>query len=140
MDALEFLKIAKKLINGGEANWRTSISRSYYAVFNHLKKECITLGIAIPKSSKGHNDLSSNFYNSGVQDAVDIGARINDLYSQRLTADYELHCIVTKQTADLMLRKAEGIIAKYPAIDKTAFKAGIEKYKSAVTNARSASS
>lgn len=137
MDALEFLKVAKKLINGSEANYRTSIGRSYYAVFNHLKKECISLGVAIPKSSKGHNDLLSNFYNSGIQEAVDIGVGINDLYSQRLNADYELQSVITKQTADLMLRKAEDIIAKYPAIDKTVFKAGVEKYRSAVNNARS---
>lgn len=137
MDALEFLKIAKKLIKGGEAHWRTSISRSYYAVFNHLKKECISLGIAIPKSGKGHNELYLNFYNSGIQDAQDIGAKINDLRSQRVTADYELNSTVSKQTADFTLRKAEGVIAKYPAIDKTALKAGIEKYKAAVKNARS---
>lgn len=139
MDALEFLKVAKKLINGSEANWRTSIGRSYYAVFNHLKKECINLGVAIPKSSKGHNDLYINFYNSGIQEAVDIGAGINDLYSQRLTADYELNSTITKQTADLVLRKAENIISKYPTIDKAAFKAGVEKYKSAINNARSTS-
>ncbi len=111
MDALDFLKIAKKLINGSEAYWRTSIGRSYYAVFNHLKKECINLGIAIPKSSKGHNELTSSFYNSGVKEAVDIGSQINDLYSQRLSADYELDSPITKQTADFTLRKAESIIA-----------------------------
>ena len=41
MDALEFLKVAKELINGSEANWRMSIGRSYYAVFNHLKKSVL---------------------------------------------------------------------------------------------------
>ena len=97
------------------------------------------MGVAIPKSSKGHNVLYINFYNSGIQEAVDIGAGVNDLYSQRVIADYELNFTITKQTADLMLRKAENIISKYPTIDKAAFKAGVEKYKSAINNARSTS-
>ena len=45
---------------------------------------------------------------------------------RRVIADYELNFTITKQTADLMLRKAENIISKYPTIDKAAFKAGVE--------------
>ena len=141
MDAKDFLKIAKKLLRyNNEANWRTSIGRSYYAIFNYLKQECLSLSLSIPKGSAGHGQLKNYFQGCGIDEGVDIGSKIGDLYSQRIISDYELNDKVEQKTAVLMFEKAQDIVRRFPAIDKPTFKAGVEKYTSALSNVRSASS
>lgn len=138
MDAKDFLKIAKRLLRyNNEASRRTSIGRSYYGIFNYLKQECYLLGFSIQKGSAGHGQLKNYLHNCEVNEGVDIGSKIGDLYSQRLIADYELGEEVKEQTASLIFEKAEDIVRRFPSIDKAAFKAGVEKYIRVINNARS---
>jgi len=129
MDAKDFLKIAKKLLRyNSEANWRTSIGRSYYAIFNYLKQECQTLNLPILGSSKGHNQLKSYLLGCEIDEVIDIGSKIGDLYSQRIIADYRLEEVVEEKTAKLMFEKAQDITKRFPFIDKPSFKTGVDKY------------
>lgn len=136
MDAKDFLTIAKKLIKyNTEANWRTSIGRSYYAVFNYLKQECQALSLNIPKGAAGHGQLKNYFYNCAIDEGVDIGSKIGDLHSQRIIADYELGEKVEQKTAALMFEKAQDIAKRFPTIDKPTFKTGVEKWINTISNA-----
>ena len=135
MDAQDFLKIAKKLLRyNSEANWRTSIGRSYYGIFNYLKHECRLVDLSISKGSSGHAELQRYFHNCGINEGIDIGSKIGDLYSQRIIADYELDDKVEEKTAKLMFVKAQDIARRFPAIDKPSFKAGVDKYKAAISS------
>ena len=129
MDAKDFLKIAKKLLKyNSEANWRTSIGRSYYAIFNYLKQECQALNLHISSGPAGHGELKNYLYNCGIDEGIDIGSKIGDLLTQRIKADYELGEEVTQNTARLMFEKAQDIEKRFPPIDKPSFRAGVEKY------------
>jgi uncharacterized protein (UPF0332 family) len=135
MDAKDFLKIAKKLLKyNSEANWRTSIGRSYYAIFNYLKQECRALSLHISSGSAGHGELKNYLQNCGIDDVVDIGSKIGDLYSQRIIADYKLGEEIKQNTAKLMFEKAQDISKRFPSIDKPSFKAGVEKYIAVLKN------
>lgn len=137
MDPLDFLRIAKKLLNyDSEANWRTSISRSYYAIYNYLKQECAKLGVEISKGPSGHGDLIRCLRGSELPDAVDIGSKVNDLHSHRIKADYDMAEPITLNTAKLFYRKAEKIKDGFPAIDPAGLKAGIDKYKTTLNEGR----
>lgn len=130
MDAKDFLIVAKKVLGHKiEASFRTSISRSYYAAYNFFSKESGNLGVRIPKSPNGHMILVENFFNSGVDEAVEMGRKINDLRAQRKVADYDLDCLVNQNTAELVLQKAQDIIDKFGTVDKPALKSGIETYQ-----------
>lgn len=136
MEPLEFLGIAKKLLKyNTEANWRTSIGRSYYTTFNYLKQQLEPLGIDIPANATGHNDIVRKFHGSSVDVAVDIGSKTNDLYSQRLISDYRLNETVTHETAKLMFLKAKQVIDDFPLINKTDLKNGIEAYTKLIETA-----
>lgn len=134
MDAKEFLRIAKKLIRyNSEANWRTSIGRSYYAVFNYLKEECSLLNITISSTGEGHGELAENFNNSGIAEGVIIGSKLNDLRSQRNIADYELKQVMSQATAKLMYEKALEVTNSFPSIDKTAFQTAVFQFRGKTT-------
>jgi uncharacterized protein (UPF0332 family) len=137
MDARDFLVIAKKILGyNTEACFRTSVSRSYYSAYNYFSKECECLGIHIPRNPSGHEILISNFFNSGIEDAADIGRKINDLRSERINADYDLLGQVTKGTAELVFWKTNRIIDNFSKIDRNALKAGMLAYQEKVKNTR----
>jgi len=138
MDGQDFLRIAKKLLKyNTEANWRTSIGRSYYAIFNYLKQECQALHLRISEGPAGHGELKNYLHNCAIDEGIDIGSKIGDLYSQRIIADYKLNEKVEAKTAILMFEKAQDITKRFPLIDKTSFKTGVENYINILENSRS---
>lgn len=138
MDAKDFLKVAKQLLRyNNEAKWRTSIGRSYYGIFNYLKQECETLNIHIYDNSRGHDQLKTYLQNCEIDEGVEIGSKIGDLYTQRIIADYKLKEEVGESTAKTVFEKAQDITKRFPSIDKSSFKAGVEKYIATLKNATS---
>ena len=91
----DFIAIAGRLVAapnqlGGTsvnpAAFRTAISRAYYGAY-HLTLEFLkALGIEAGKEHNLHHDLC----NCGNRDAEQAGKLLDDLYSRRRRADYEL--------------------------------------------------
>lgn len=134
MEPLDFIKVAKQLLRyNNEAKWRTSIGRSYYAIFNYLKNEIYSLGITISKGPAGHGELVKNFHGCGIDEAIEIGSKVRDLYTQRIIADYEMDDTVTQNTASLIFKKAKEITEVFPKIDKPTLKTKIEAYIRTIT-------
>ena len=92
MDGTDFLNVAEELANAGaEAHWRSSISRSYYAAFHHLKDRLWEKkGFAISTSALGHAELRDWFMDQSASSLARIGDGLNTLRTKRNEADYRL--------------------------------------------------
>ena len=90
MDPLAFLhRTAKKLKNANhEADQRTAASRSYYAIYHHIKNAFEREGIHLKTS---HGLLYNYFFQPSLpHDIQAIGKHLQTLYEYRRRADYDL--------------------------------------------------
>lgn len=94
MNAIEFLNLAHRLAaSTGEAQARSSISRSYYAAF-HVAKELIeSCGVVLPDGPEAHARLRQCLGNCGDANAAAAASKLDSLRLIRNDADYELHSI-----------------------------------------------
>ena len=113
MNPRDFLKVATKLSKGGTtAEYRTAISRAYYAAYNVGVELLEGMGCAISKSAAGHEQLSSNFNNSEDLELSKISTQLNDLRSKRNIADYRLERteIENQKNSQAIVMQAEKMI------------------------------
>jgi len=91
MDPNAFLNLADRLSKEKvEESLRTSVSRSYYGLFNSLAKFIQDNGYELPKAAEAHKITSRYLHNCGVSDMESIAGRLNDLRSERNHADYDM--------------------------------------------------
>jgi uncharacterized protein (UPF0332 family) len=111
MKADDFLLLAKRLANGStEAEWRSAVSRAYYAVF-HIGREFMqSLGFRVPRDDRAHKYLSWRLSNSGNPASKEAGFDLDSLRAQRNEADYDLRRVVSKEVALSGIQFAEQII------------------------------
>ena len=90
MDETGFLELADELSTGSrQADWRTAISRAYYAAFHKARALMRQGGFRVPDAEKAHAYLWLRLSNSGHPDVSNAGARLNRLRSMRNWADYD---------------------------------------------------
>lgn len=114
MNPKEFQYFASGLVEHGvsASEFRTAISRSYYAVYNlgiNLLKE---MDFSIPKKSEAHEEMRRHFNNSGDVDLIEVAEKIKDLKTKRKHADYDLDRpdVEKKQNAKAMVYLAARLI------------------------------
>lgn len=115
MNPKEFQYLASGLVekNGAfPSEFRTAISRSYYAVYNlgiNLLKE---MGFSIPKKSEAHEEMRRHFNNSGDIELIEAAEKIKDLKTKRKHADYDLDRpdVEKKQNAKAIVHSAARLI------------------------------
>jgi len=109
MEAIRFLNTADKLKDSShEADARTSISRSYYAIFHLVKEKLEQEAIEINRN-KPHL-LYNIFYNCNNVDVRAMGSQISTLHNARIKADYKLSEKVKKTHARINYRIARKIV------------------------------
>ena len=93
MEGKEFLTVADRLYKSDhEADRRTSVSRAYYAVFNHVKPVLETIGVTLSADASAHQIIYRYLYNSGLDEAEDVADHLNSLRTKRNDADYDMKC------------------------------------------------
>lgn len=114
MNPDEFKYLASRLAEHGAfpAEFRTAISRAYYAVFHvglNLLKE---MDFNIARNSSSHEEVTRHFNNSGDNDLIKAGSKINDLRTRRLHADYELNRkdVEKKQNSKMLVQMSIRLI------------------------------
>jgi uncharacterized protein (UPF0332 family) len=86
-----FLVLAEKLLLGvTEEEWRSGISRAYYAAFHSARDFMQGLGFQVPQAEQAHGYLWMRLSNSGHAPLDNVGSDLNLLRSERNFADYEL--------------------------------------------------
>ncbi len=93
MRAKEFAGVASRLSQipvAGPADFRTSISRAYYAAY-HVAVEALTQIGAVPHAGPGgHSEVANLLIASGDDVVRDAGRAISDLHTRRIHADYRM--------------------------------------------------
>jgi uncharacterized protein (UPF0332 family) len=112
----DFLAVATQLAAGNtEAEWRSAISRAYYAAFHAARELLEGLRFAVPRADRAHIYLSRRLANCGHAKTQEAGADLNALRGDTNQADYDLHRPMTGQLAALHVRLAEKIIQSLDA-------------------------
>ncbi|MGH7225810.1 MAG: HEPN domain-containing protein, partial [Gemmataceae bacterium] len=89
MDETGFLELADELSMGSrEADWRTAISRAYYAAFHKARALLLRGGFRVPHAGRAHAYLWLRLNNSGRTDVNRAGDQLNVLRRLRNRADY----------------------------------------------------
>jgi hypothetical protein len=90
MDFRDYLSVATRLLaEATEADWRSAISRAYYAAF-HVGCDLLrSLGFTVPRADRAHAHVWLRLSNSGHPDVIKAGADLNDLRGARNRADYD---------------------------------------------------
>lgn len=138
MEGKEFLELAKKLQSSDdEAARRTSVSRSYYAIFNHVKDFLNTNGIKLPQAAQAHEKAHQYLSNSGIDEAVDLADDLDNLRKNRNDADYELRTpkfLYDKMNCGLISAKAVLFFDRFVKINSSSLVKGIWEYKKKIND------
>src|SRR5437762_497526 len=82
--------VAHTLANGTtEADWRSGISRAYYAAFHVARRLLESLRFRVPRADRAHSYLWLRLSNAGDAAVVAAGRRLGDLRSDRNRSDYD---------------------------------------------------
>jgi len=111
MDPRVFLELAEELSErtDSEAAQRTSVSRSYYALYLLLHKFLKSKGISLPDTAVAHERVYRYLHNCGLQEVRSVASHLNDLRDERNIADYQLEETEFRdaRVASLLFNKAQ---------------------------------
>jgi uncharacterized protein (UPF0332 family) len=106
-----YLLLAEKLVTGmTEEEWRSAVSRAYYAAFHGASEFMGALGFQVPQSEEAHIYLSRRLSNSGDPTLSRAGRELSVLRSDRNLVDYNFRCNLTVSTARLQVQSAREIM------------------------------
>ncbi len=116
MDPLDFLNVADGLCNSdAESDRRTSVGRSYFALFNCLRTKLE--GIAtLPANDEAHKAVAYYLRRANNRELASIGQSLTDLRVSRNGADYELESVVDRADSQLALARARRAVSKLQAL------------------------
>ncbi len=111
MNWRDFLLLASRLAAGTtEADWRTGISRAYYAAFHVARRLFAELNFAVPRADRAHQYLVFRLSNSGEPAVEQAGRDLETLRRLRNRADYDEVPALTQAQSTAAFRLAEAII------------------------------
>jgi hypothetical protein len=93
MRAQEFAAVASRLAQipvAGPADFRTSISRAYYAAYLVAVDALTHIGVVPHAGPGGHSEVANRLIASGDDAVVDGGRALSDLHTRRIHADYRM--------------------------------------------------
>jgi uncharacterized protein (UPF0332 family) len=110
MHGNDFLTLAARLAGGStEAEWRTAVSRAYYAAFHAARDALTDMGFAVPRADQAHQYLYHRLNNCGHPQLQQAGRELSTLRWMRNQADYELTRPHSQQSTGNGLRLAQAI-------------------------------
>ena len=117
MDARNFLGVAAQFKNSGnEAERRTSIGRSYYALFNVVIGTLTARGVVFRRTPDDHRTLVSYLTKARHRTASSVGSALLSLRSERNRADYEMASMIGAKTTEFVFQKATDASAQFDSI------------------------
>jgi uncharacterized protein (UPF0332 family) len=111
MNWRDFLALAARLAaEATEADWRSAISRAYYAAFHVARRLLADLNFSVPRADRSHQYLIFRLSNCGEPVVEQAGRDLETLRRLRNRADYDEVPSVTQPHAVAAVRRAEDII------------------------------
>lgn len=116
---LDFLNIADRYKNStNEYERRTSVGRSYYAVYNFLSIALIAAGVTKLKQGPGdHTRIVTCLTQCSDRQAMLVGNLLKDLYERRRFADYRLDMIIDNNYSALAHNRAKKLLDEFSKTD-----------------------
>ncbi len=106
------LDVADGLITGAEeAEWRSAVSRAYYAAFHAARELLRACGFDVPRADAAHAYLWLRLANSGHPDIRQAGNELNELRQVRNRADYDVEGDFPHTPAARYVQLAESLLA-----------------------------
>jgi uncharacterized protein (UPF0332 family) len=125
----DFLTLAERWVNGaGEAEWRSAVSRAYYAAFHEARELLRDLGFRVPRGDQAHAYLWMRLSNCGDPQVQLAGSELNRLRRDRNRADYDIE-------QDLLQADARADVRLARTISQVFHAARAEPTRSQVTDA-----
>jgi len=116
MSGRDFLTVAVQLAAGtAEAEWRTAVSRAYYAAFHVARRLLRDLGFVVPRAERAHPYLIYRLCNCGEPVVQRAGQELESLRRQRNQADYDENVAVSQQAAADAVRLAQHALSTLDA-------------------------
>lgn len=120
MNARDFLQVADDLASGSlEAEWRSAVSRAYYAAFLVARDVLRRAGFRPPGDTASHAYVSRRLSNSSHPHIIGAGDRLRDMRRARGWADYDLDRPFPERVAVEQLTRAMDIVAALDALAAT---------------------
>jgi uncharacterized protein (UPF0332 family) len=111
MNWRDFLSLAARLSTDTEqADWRTAVSRAYYAAFHISRQLLFELNFTVPRADRAHQFLVFRLSNAGEAAVEAAGRDLETLRRLRNRADYDDFPAITQPQAAAAVRLAQGII------------------------------
>ncbi|HMC89832.1 MAG TPA: HEPN domain-containing protein [Gemmataceae bacterium] len=117
MNWRDFLPLATRLAaEATEADWRTAVSRAYYATFHVGRHLFSDLQFTVPRADRAHQYLVFRLSNSSDFAAEQAGRDLETLRRLRNRADYDEAPVLTQAQAVAAVQIADGIIQVLDAV------------------------
>lgn len=111
MNWRDFLALAGRLAAGTtEADWRTAVSRAYYAAFHVARRLLADLNFIVPRADRAHQYLVFRLSNCGESVVEQAGRDLDTLRRLRNRADYDDAPPLPQPQAAAAVRLADAII------------------------------
>jgi len=111
MNWRDFLSLAVRLAAGTtEADWRTAVSRAYYAALHIARRLVADLNFAVARADPAHPSLVYRLSNCGESAGEQAGRDLETLRRLRNRADYDDTPALTQPQGAAAVQLAEGII------------------------------
>lgn len=115
MEPRQFLYLAERLAEHGAypVEFRSAISRAYYAAFHFGLIFLKEMGFSIVQNASAHEEVYQHLNNSGDDELAKAASKMNDLRTKRIHADYELNRpdVEEKKNARMLVQQAVRLIA-----------------------------
>lgn len=120
MDPAAFLNIAEQFQGSdSEAERRTSIGRSYYALYNILFGSLVSQGVHFTHRGGDHGLLVYYLTQCGHPQAADIGATLRDLRNYRNNADYSMNVMIDTRQSRLVYGKVRSAVNTFRELQQS---------------------
>src|SRR5262249_51516909 len=93
-----------------EVDWRSAVSRAYYAAFHVARDLLRDLGFQVPRAANAHSYLSLRLSNCGDPTIQQVGTHLNSLQRKRNLADYDIHLTLSQSDALVLVQLARSVI------------------------------
>lgn len=130
MDPADFLNVSSRLwTSAAEEDRRTSISRSYYALYLVLYLDLSTQGVQFRNGGKDHRWLSRSLMNCSDANAYKVGQELANRHADRITADYQMNTVIELARSEFAYKSARAMLEFYRALNAADLNALVQAIK-----------
>lgn len=130
MNPVEFLDIADRFqASTSEAERRTSIGRSYYALYNILLGSLSSQRVAFENGGRDHGRLVYYLTKCGHRQADKIGGALKLLRNLRTDADYHMNVAIDARQSQLAYQRARTAVDRFNALPQADLHTIVQRIK-----------